>query len=103
MSFNSKNLSTILQEALREAPLAQIVRVVADAFESQGVRVTIVAVRQGDATPLLESRIQQADVAGIAMSSFGQKVGAWLTMLARPRVRRGPQPPPGCRPRGPRR
>lgn len=86
-------LLAALREALAEDPLPYVVRTVADGFEAMGIRISIGVLKQGDPTPLIENRIRSSDVAGIAASSLGHKLGAYLTTLAQSRVRR-----PVCRP-----
>jgi hypothetical protein len=87
--FDPKTLIAELRGALADGPLPAVVNAVADAFEAEGIRITLAAVRQGNATPLVVNRIRQNDVAGAALSGLGQKLGAWLTMQVQPK-NRGP-------------
>jgi hypothetical protein len=88
-------LLTALKEALAEDSLPYVVRTVADGFEAMGIRIGIGVIKQGDPTPMVENRIQSSDFAGMAASSLGHKLGAFLTTLSQPRPRR---PGPACRP-----
>lgn len=95
MEERKAKLLEALREALAEDPLPHVVKTVADGFEAMGVRIGIGCIKQGFPTPLLENRIQSSDFAGVAASSLGNKLGAFLTTLAQPRMRR---PPSACRP-----
>jgi hypothetical protein len=100
MEDRRRKLILALREALAADPLPYVVKAVADGFEAMNIRIGIGVLRQGDPTPLIESRIQQSDLAGVAVSGIGHKIGSFLTMLAQPRPRR---PPPGCAGQHPRR
>lgn len=97
MSLEERRVKLLaaLREALAEDPLPHVVNTVADGFEAMGMRIGLGVLKQGDPTLLVENRLQQSDLAGMAVSSLGRKIGAFLTTLTRPRTRR---PPPTCRP-----
>ena len=105
MSYEPKELLSALRNALDDAPLPTVVKLVADAFEGHGIRIAIAAIESGNPAPLVEIRVQQTDVAGVVLNSLGHKLASLLTRQARPRVRRGgmgqPPGPGSCRTRGP--
>lgn len=79
----------------KSKPLPATIMEIADALEAIGVRCAIVAIREGDPTPLIENRIEQRDAVAVALATAGHKLGAWLTQKPKteqkpPAVRKPP-------------